>query len=84
MMCKIMNTLAEQRETVADWMVPRIRGTVLTDSGSATNHAYRYLTMNGAMLRFFTHGILRGTLFGNDRLGLKKWIPEDAAEPTDK
>lgn len=66
---KIFNILAEQPDTVASWMVPRMRGVAVTKKGRrrATGTYHKYLTMPGAVWRFLWFGLLRGAFFGVDR-----------------
>ena len=48
---RIVNILAEFPETVAEWMVPRLRGV------TGTGKYFRFLTAHGVIYRFVTAGM---------------------------
>lgn len=62
----VFNALAEEPETVAKWMVPRVVDTVVNDR---TNTANRFLTIHGAILKMAgaaLFGIRRNRFFIED------------------
>lgn len=82
---QIFNILAERPETVASWLVPRMRALVSRnkdEKGGGSHRYIRYLTETGVIYRFLTASYRKNRLF--DLSGETQQVTADRKEHTNK